>query len=69
MNKMVIKFMFAQYVNSNTNQLQDLTGILGMEILSDGEKGSIQIFQGVQRDSTGPAHSVGTKFQCHIDAT
>ena len=32
--------MFAQYVNSNTNQLQDLTGILGMEILSAGEIGS-----------------------------
>ena len=40
MSKMVTKFMPAQYVNSNTNQLQDLTGILGKEILSDGEEGS-----------------------------
>ena len=40
MSKMVTKFMPAQYVNSNTNQLQDLTGILGKEILSAGEIGS-----------------------------
>ena len=40
MSKMVTKFIPAQYVNSNTNQLQDLTGILGKEILSTGEIGS-----------------------------
>ena len=40
MSKMVIKFIPAQYVNSNTNQLQDLTGILGKEVLSAGEIGS-----------------------------
>ena len=42
MSKMVTKFMSAQYVNSNTNQLQDLTGILGKEVLSAGEIGSYE---------------------------
>ena len=62
MSKMVIKFIPAQYVNSNTNQLQDLTGILGKEILSAEEIGSNENsnLSRCTRDSSGPAHSVGT---------
>ena len=61
---MVIKFIPAQYVNSNTNQLQDSTGILGKEILSDGVVGSnenINLSRGAKRQhSAGPL----SRHQC-----
>ena len=64
MIKMVTKFMPAHYVNSNTNQLQDLTGILGKEILSDGVVGSnenINLSRGAKRQhSAGPL----SRHQC-----